>query len=163
MLARAIRASAALARPPRLAAASQHLHFRQIAIPPAFTQRANMSTEGSAAPPSAPIKYEWLCIMPDKEDALPRRLKVREEHLKGINKLHADGFIAFGGILLDRPIQEGETPGFKGSAMVALAASKEEVLAVLKADPYTKEDVWDWDKVEIYPFRTAIRAPMPYS
>lgn len=36
---------------------------------------------------------------------------------------------------------------FKGSAMVALASSKEEVLEVLKADIYAKNEVWDFSKV----------------
>lgn len=41
---------------------------------------------------------------------------------------------------------------------MAYAESKEEVVKVLKEDAYTENDVWDWEKVEIYPFRTAVRA-----
>lgn len=40
---------------------------------------------------------------------------------------------------------------FKGSVMVAVASSKEEVVERLKQDIYSKEEVWDWDKVQIYP------------
>ena len=36
---------------------------------------------------------------------------------------------------------------FWGSTLVMKAESKEKVLETLKADPYTKSDVWDWDKV----------------
>ena len=35
----------------------------------------------------------------------------------------------------------------KGSVMLALAESKEEVVKALKEDVYYKSDVWDWDKV----------------
>ena len=31
--------------------------------------------------------------------------------------------------------------------MLALAASKQEVIEALKSDPYFKSDVWDWEKV----------------
>lgn len=34
-----------------------------------------------------------------------------------------------------------------GSAMLAWAASKEEVLEKLKKDVYTENQVWDWSKV----------------
>lgn len=36
---------------------------------------------------------------------------------------------------------------FWGSTLVMKAESKEKVIETLKADPYTKADVWDWDKV----------------
>lgn len=35
----------------------------------------------------------------------------------------------------------------QGSAMVALASSKEEVIEKLKADIYAKNEVWDFTKV----------------
>lgn len=60
--------------------------------------------------------------------------------------------------------KEGEGPDIKGSVMLALAESKEEVLEALKADVsgvqrwwrwsadecvqvYSESEVWDWDKV----------------
>jgi uncharacterized protein len=36
-----------------------------------------------------------------------------------------------------------------GSAIVALASSKEEVLEILKNDIYTKSEVWDFSKVSV--------------
>lgn len=36
-----------------------------------------------------------------------------------------------------------------GSAMLAWAASKEEVLEKLKKDVYTENQVWDWSKVSL--------------
>jgi hypothetical protein len=40
--------------------------------------------------------------------------------------------------------------------MVAYAASKEEVIEKLKKDVYSQNEVWDWEKVQIYPFRSAV-------
>ena len=44
--------------------------------------------------------------------------------------------------------KEGEGPKLKGSVMLALASSKEEVVDALRSDPYFKSNVWDWDKVK---------------
>lgn len=52
-----------------------------------------------------------------------------------------------GGATLDEPITEGKGPKINGSVMLALAESKEEVLAELKKDVYAKEGVWDESKV----------------
>ena len=41
--------------------------------------------------------------------------------------------------------------------MLAYAESKEEVLAKLSEDEYAKNGVWDLDKVQIWPFRSALR------
>ncbi|KAF8458826.1 hypothetical protein BGX38DRAFT_1063544, partial [Terfezia claveryi] len=106
----------------------------------------NMSTS------TEPVKYEWLCVMPDQADALPRRLAVREKHLVNMKSLSDAGRISYGGIMLDRPTHPSETPiPFAGSALILLASSFEEAIATLKADPYTAGNVWDWDKAEIYP------------
>lgn len=41
--------------------------------------------------------------------------------------------------------------------MVCLAASKEEVLARLRRDVYVTGGVWDLDRAQVWPFRSAIR------
>ncbi len=43
--------------------------------------------------------------------------------------------------------KEGDALKIQGSAMVALASSKEEVIDQLKADIYAKNEVWDFEKV----------------
>ncbi|MCJ1289759.1 hypothetical protein MMC34_001292 [Xylographa carneopallida] len=48
-------------------------------------------------------------------------------------------------------------PPIKGSVMLARAASAEEVLAQLQEDVYAAE-VWDLDRVQIIPFKTAVKA-----
>lgn len=48
---------------------------------------------------------------------------------------------------MDTPLVAGEQPTLKGSVMLALANSKEEVLDELRKDPYFKNEVWDFQKV----------------
>jgi uncharacterized protein len=49
--------------------------------------------------------------------------------------------------LLEEVPKEGEQMKMLGSAMVASASSKEELLEILKNDIYAKSEVWDFDKV----------------
>ena len=84
------------------------------------------------------------------------RLEHCRSHLANV-KADADaGFWLLGGAYFSDLPKEGETPPIIGSAMLAHAESKEEVLEKLKNDIYTESDVWDWNKVQIYPFRSAI-------
>lgn len=52
-----------------------------------------------------------------------------------------------GGALLEKVPKEGEGMKIEGSAMVAWAASKEEVIETLKKDIYAESGVWDFSKV----------------
>jgi hypothetical protein len=51
--------------------------------------------------------------------------------------------------MLEEPPKEGEGLKIFGSAMMAHAASKEEVLEVIKQDIYYKSNVWNLDKVRL--------------
>lgn len=62
--------------------------------------------------------------------------------------------------MLEEPIKEGETPKMKGSAMLIGANTKEEVIERLKKDVYVTGKVWDWEKVQIIPFKSALRKPL---
>jgi len=114
----------------------------------------------SMASSASPTKHEWIIILPDQEGVLEQRMKVRPNHLSGLKPRVEDGFWTFGGAFLEEVPKEGEGPKIKGSIMLALAESKEEVLKELKKDTYTTSGVWDWDKVQIYPFKTALRKPL---
>lgn len=129
---------------------------------------------------SAPLQ-EWLVIALDFEGALEKRLAVRQEHLGGL-KADPESFWLWGGTrpfrlfglcfgvntlatnadsrvgaMLEEPPKEGEAPKMKGSAMLIGANTKEEVIERLKKDVYVKGGVWDWDKVQIIPFKSALR------
>ena len=68
-----------------------------------------------------------------------------------------------GGALLDEEVKDdghgGEGLKINGSVMMALAESKEEVLAALKEDVYSTAGVWDWEKVTIHPVSTSCYTP----
>ncbi|KAF2649504.1 hypothetical protein K491DRAFT_708088 [Lophiostoma macrostomum CBS 122681] len=119
---------------------------------------SDSSSAGAGGSASAKLP-EWLVIAPDFEGALEKRLKIRGEHLGGLKK-DPESFWLWGGAMLDAPLQDGEAPKFKGSAMLCGAKTKEEVLERLKNDVYVKGEVWDWSKVQIIPFMSAIRKPL---
>jgi hypothetical protein len=63
------------------------------------------------------------------------------------------------GAMLEEPVKEGDSspPKMKGSAMLIGAKTKEEVLERVKKDVYVEGRVWDVEKVQIIPFRSALR------
>lgn len=65
----------------------------------------------------------------------------------------------FTGAMLEEPIVPGDTspPKMKGSAMLVGAKTKEEVIERVKKDIYVDEGVWDTDKIQIIPFKSALR------
>ncbi|KAF2745663.1 hypothetical protein M011DRAFT_405846 [Sporormia fimetaria CBS 119925] len=99
---------------------------------------------------------EWLVIAPDHEGVLQKRVEIRGEHLSGI-KSDPEDFWLWGGAMLEEPLKEGETPKMKGSAMLIAAKTKEEVLERLKKDAYVTGGIWDMSKVQIIPFKSALR------
>ncbi|EAT87266.1 hypothetical protein SNOG_04875 [Parastagonospora nodorum SN15] len=106
---------------------------------------------------SAPLQ-EWLVIVPDFKGALDKRLGARPKHLEGL-KSDRDDMWLWGGAMLEEPIKEGDSgpPKMKGSAMLIGAKTREEVVERLKKDVYVQEGVWDVEKVEIIPFKSALR------
>lgn len=64
------------------------------------------------------------------------------------------------GAMLESHPAEGEAPKMKGSAMLIGAKTREEVVERLKKDVYVKGEVWDWEKVQIIPFKSALRKPL---
>ncbi|GAB7351984.1 hypothetical protein MBLNU459_g2508t2 [Dothideomycetes sp. NU459] len=105
-------------------------------------------------------KHEFLIILPDQQGALERRMSVRTEHLKNVKDNASSGFWLFGGATLEDVPKEGEGLKINGSVMLASAESKEEVLEKLKADVYAKGEVWNFEKIQIIPFKSAIRSAL---
>ncbi|PVI07848.1 hypothetical protein DM02DRAFT_511772 [Periconia macrospinosa] len=104
---------------------------------------------------------EWLVIAPDYKGALEKRLSVRSQHLAEL-KEDPEDFWLWGGAMLEEPIKEGDTnpPKMTGSCMLIGANTKEEVIERLKKDKYVTGEVWDWDKVQVFPFKSALRKPL---
>lgn len=108
---------------------------------------------------SAPPR-EWLVTVPDKPNALQKRLGARPDHLKNLKPDIDAGRVVFGGAILSKQPSEGESPDMQGSVMLIRANSKEEVLERLKADEYTKQGAWDVENATITPFRCAVRTAL---
>lgn len=49
--------------------------------------------------------------------------------------------------MLEEPIKEGVAPKMKGSVLMCVADTEEEVLERVKKDVYYTSDVWDKEKV----------------
>ncbi|KAJ2843933.1 hypothetical protein J3B02_005116 [Coemansia erecta] len=98
-------------------------------------------------------KNSFLVLIDDFTDAeaLSRRLQARVHHLSEAIKKRLVGQLVSGGAILD----SHKTGKMVGSALVLNADSAEEVVEILKSDPYTVGRAWDMDSVRIYPYREA--------
>lgn len=47
--------------------------------------------------------------------------------------------------------KEGETPSFKGSALMVVAEDEQQVRRLLEEDVYSKNGVWDLENTQIIP------------
>lgn len=66
-----------------------------------------------------------------------------------------------GGAMFSHKPAEGETPPpMVGSAMLMYAETREEVVDILKSDIYARSGVWDMDKMQIWPFKSAVRSDL---
>jgi uncharacterized protein YciI len=123
---------------------------------------------------------EWLVIIPDKpgvvcdaglkriENAtdllsqLPRRIAIRPKHSPNFVRLHNEGYVSWAGPVFSEPCirnKAKEDRPFMGSIMVVNDESPEKIYEKLRTDPFIQEGIWDWEKVEILPFKTATRTP----
>lgn len=61
--------------------------------------------------------------------------------------------------MLEEPVEPGDAgpPKMKGSAMLIGAKTREEVIERVKSDVYVQGGVWDVEKIQIIPFRSALR------
>ncbi|KAI0194206.1 hypothetical protein F4808DRAFT_464512 [Astrocystis sublimbata] len=109
---------------------------------------------------SSSVRKEWLVIAPDEPGAINRRLKARPQHLEEIKPDVDSGFLVFGGPYSTSTPEGGASPTMAGSIIVMVAETKQEVIDRLQKDLYTAERVWDWEKLQIYPFKSTIRMAM---
>ncbi|QSS51495.1 YciI-like protein [Histoplasma capsulatum var. duboisii H88] len=105
----------------------------------------------------AGAKNEYMVIVPDKEGALQKRIEVRGVHLANTKPMIDSGFLKFGGAMLEFHPKESQTPPMKGSVLLVVAESSEAVREQLSKDIYATSGVWDIEKMQITPFKSAIR------
>ncbi|KAF6829112.1 YCII-related domain protein [Colletotrichum plurivorum] len=100
---------------------------------------------------------EFLCILPDKPDALAKRLEVRPTHLADVKPLVAAGKVAVGGAMFEEHPAEGKQTVFKGSMIIYTVKDAEEAWELIKNDIYAKSGVWDLEKAQVIPYISAVR------
>lgn len=93
------------------------------------------------------MQYLLVAFDGTDDEALDRRMKVREDHLHKISFLKKRGEFKCGGAILD---DDGK---MIGSMIVYDYPDRQTLDASLKNEPYFTEGVWT--KVEIRPFRIA--------
>ena len=92
---------------------------------------------------------QYLILATDykDDDALNRRLSVREAHLKRVRTEKAEGRFIIGGAKLN------EQDNMHGSMLVLQLENEEAARKWVSEDPYITGKVWE--HIEILPFRVA--------
>ncbi|CRG85517.1 hypothetical protein PISL3812_02569 [Talaromyces islandicus] len=106
-------------------------------------------------------RVEFLCIVPDKPGMNARRIEVRPTHIQNLTPLiESKALVAGGAMFVDAHPAPGETPQFRGSAVIIQATSSKEALEILSKDVYVESGVWDLDNAQIIPYKSAVRLGM---
>ncbi|KAJ1724535.1 hypothetical protein LPJ61_005730 [Coemansia biformis] len=100
-----------------------------------------------------PPKQSYLVLVDNFTDdgVLRRRQEARRVHLDREATQHELGELVSAGETLD----SHESGGILGSALVVNATSPEEVMEMLKFDPYWDFRVWNLDTAKILPYKGA--------
>ena len=93
------------------------------------------------------MQYIVIAYDGTDEKAMDRRLAVREEHLKQVERRFEAGEHLYGAAILD------DTGKMIGSMMVVNYLTREELDSWLKVEPYVVGDVWR--NIEIKPCKVA--------
>lgn len=142
-----------------LAVSSRRL-LSQSSIRKDINQTSRIIRTFSTTPNMSTSNKEWLAIIPDKPDSLQKRLAARPLHLEKVQPRVKVGQVVLGGATLDEQPTVDGTPAMNGSVMIFKADTEEEVRTLIENDEYTKNDVWDIEKMKIMPFRSAIRTAL---
>ena len=92
-------------------------------------------------------QYTIFALDYTDEGAPDRRMQAREEHLKGVRELKAQGKFLFAGAILDQDDR------MIGSNLILQFESESELLQWKEAEPYITGRVWE--KIDIRPLRVA--------
>ncbi|MBD3830150.1 MAG: hypothetical protein IE890_06650 [Arcobacter sp.] len=89
---------------------------------------------------------QYLVIAYDNDNALERRLAVRDAHVEGTRKLMAEGKIINAGALIEDEVMVGST-------LLVDFATDDEIDEWLENEPYVKNNVWNMDEFQIVPIK----------
>ncbi|KAF4545774.1 Fungal specific transcription factor [Lasiodiplodia theobromae] len=106
-------------------------------------------------------KKEFLCLLPDKPNVSEQRKIAGPLHYEQITPQIASGTLVVGGGTYEQHPVEGKPARQTGSMIIYAAESADEVWEIIKSDVYAAHGVWDLDKVQVIPYVSAVRVPMP--
>lgn len=89
---------------------------------------------------------QYLVIAYDNDNALERRLAVRDAHVEGTRKLMAEGKIINAGALIEDEVMVGST-------LLVDFATDDEIDEWLENEPYVKNNVWNMDEFQMVPVK----------
>lgn len=89
---------------------------------------------------------QYLIIAYDNENALEKRLEVRDAHVQSAQKLMAEGKIISAGALIEEDMMVGST-------LFVDFETDEELNEWLENEPYVTNDVWNMDEFQIVPVK----------
>lgn len=89
---------------------------------------------------------QYLVIAYDHDDALDRRLEVREAHVLGARKLMDEGKIISAGALIEDDVMVGST-------LLVDFETDEEIDEWLENEPYVQNNVWNMDEFQMVPVK----------
>ena len=89
---------------------------------------------------------QYLVIAYDNDNALDRRLAVRDEHVAGVKKLMAEGKIINAGALI-------EDEKMVGSTLYIDFESDDDLDEWLENEPYVRNNVWNMDEFQMVPVK----------
>jgi len=89
---------------------------------------------------------QYLVIAYDNENALEKRLEVRDAHVEGAKKMMAEGKIINAGALI-------EEDQMVGSTLYVDFENDDEINEWLENEPYVKNGVWNMDEFQIVPVK----------
>ena len=89
---------------------------------------------------------QYLVIAYDNENALEKRLEVRDAHVEGAKKMIAEGKIIEAGALI-------EEDQMVGSTLYVDFENDDEINEWLENEPYVTNGVWNMDEFQIVPVK----------
>jgi uncharacterized protein YciI len=89
---------------------------------------------------------QYLVIAYDYDDALERRLEVRDEHVKSTKELMAKGNIINAAALI-------EDDKMVGSTLFVEFENDDKLEEWLENEPYVKAKVWNYEEIQIVPVK----------
>lgn len=89
---------------------------------------------------------QYLIIAYDNENALEKRLAVRDEHVKAAKELMAKGNIITAGALI-------EEDKMVGSSLFVDFDNDDDFDSWLENEPYVKAGVWNMEELQIVPVK----------